>query len=62
MRLIDRSPERWPAGAALELGLVLEQRQAAEAAAVDAVVLVIQEAPAERRLGAVVQQHLGFVA
>src|SRR5579864_1542819 len=50
--LVERRVEAGPAGAALELGVVAEERQAAEPAAVDAVLLLAQEAAAERRLGA----------
>jgi hypothetical protein len=56
VRLVERRVEARPAGAALELGLVAEQRQAALAAAVDARRLLAEQAAAERRLGAVVQQ------
>jgi hypothetical protein len=41
--------------------LVWARRQGAEAAAIDPVLLVPQEPTAERRLGAVAQQHLGFL-
>jgi urea transporter len=52
--------EAGPAGAALELGLVLEQRQAAQAAGIDAGVFLAQQAAAERGLGPVVQQNAGL--
>src|SRR6185437_2257507 len=62
MRLVEGRPEGGPAGAALELGAVLEQRQAAEPAAVDAGVLLVEQPAAERRLGAVVQEDVGLLA
>src|SRR5947208_3255477 len=58
--LVDRRPERRPAGAAFELGLVQKQRQPTQAAAVDAVLLLAKQAAAERRLGAMAQQHVGL--
>jgi len=58
--LVEGRKEARPARAAFELGLGAEERQAAEAAAVDAVLLVVQEAAAERGFGAVVQQDVGF--
>ncbi len=61
VRLVERGVEAGPAGAALELGLVLEQRQAALATAVDAGALLTQQAAAERGLGAVMQQDAGFL-
>ncbi len=57
---IDRRIEARPAGAAFELGLGAEQRQAAKAAAIDAVFLVVQQPAAERRFGAVVQEDVGL--
>ena len=62
MGLVEGCPERWPAGAALKLGLILEKRQAAEAATVDALLFLPQKAAAERCLGAVAQQNVGFLA
>jgi hypothetical protein len=59
--LVERRVEAGPAGAALELGLVFEQRQAALAAAIDAGALLAQQAAAERGLGAVVQQDPGLL-
>src|SRR6185437_1460561 len=62
MRLVEGGPERRPAGAALELGAVLEQRQAAKPATVDAGVLLVEQPAAERRLGAVMQEDIGLLA
>ena len=61
MGLVKRGPEARPAGAALELGLGPKQRQAAQAAAVDPVFLVAEEAAAERRLGAVMEQNVALL-
>ncbi len=58
---IERRPETRPAGAALEFGLGLEQRQSAQTAAVDAVFLVAQQSTAERRLGSVVEQDVALL-
>jgi len=58
MCLIDRCPERGPAGTALELGLVLEKGQGAEAAAVEARVFLIEQTTTEGRFGPVVQKNL----
>src|SRR5258708_38442077 len=54
---VERLVERRPARARLELRSRPEQRQPAQAAAVDTLVLVAQKAAAERRPGAVIQQH-----
>ena len=61
VRLVIGRPEGGPTGAALELGLVQEQRQAAKAAAVDAVVLLVEQAATERGLGAVLEDDLPFL-
>src|SRR5262249_19027763 len=53
--------EAGPAGAGVELGVALEERQAAEAADVDAVELVVGEVAAEGRLGALGEDDLGLV-
>jgi hypothetical protein len=53
--------EAGPAGAGIELGAGAEQRQPAQPAAVDALALVVEEHAAERRIGAVLQQHPAFV-
>ena len=55
----NRRPEREPARCRLGLGRCWK-RGARKAAAVDPVILLIEQAAAERRFGAVVQQHLGF--
>ena len=55
--LVERGVEAGPAGAALELCLMPEQRQAAFSAAIDAGRFLAEQAAAERRLGAVLQQH-----
>ena len=62
MALVEGRMEAGPARAALELGLSLEQGQAAETAAVDAVLLVVQKTATERGFGAVMQQDLGLFA
>src|SRR5690606_11941200 len=54
---IERFDEAWPAGTGFELAAGAEQRQAAQAARVHAGLLVVQQAAAERRFGAVVEQH-----
>src|SRR5690606_18099139 len=56
-----RLGEARPAGAALELRAAVEQRQAAQPAGVGACALLGQEHPAERRLGAVLEQHVAFL-
>src|SRR5579863_6904182 len=61
VRLVDRRVETWPAGAALELRLGAEQRQAAEPAAIDAIRLVVEQAAAEGRLGAVMQEDVALL-
>src|SRR2546425_13209153 len=53
---VERLVERRPAGARLELGRRPEERQSAQPTAVHALRLVVQEAAAERRLGAVGEQ------
>jgi len=60
--LVARGEEAGPAGVALELGPRLEEGQAAEAAAIDPVLLVIQKTTAEGGLGAVMKQDLGLFA
>ena len=59
--LVERREEAGPAGAGVELGVGAEQRQPAQPAAIDAAALVVEEHAAERRLGAVVQQHALFL-
>src|SRR5262245_16825912 len=49
--------EARPAGPAVELGAALEQRQPAQPTGVEARPLLGQEHPAERRLGAMTEQH-----
>ncbi len=58
---IERLEERRPAGAGLELRVGLEQRQATQPARVDAGLLVIEEQPAERTLGPLVQDHVALL-
>src|SRR5687768_17799981 len=53
-----RRGEARPAGAALELSAGHEQGQAAQAAGVSAGPLFIEEDAAERRLGAMLEQHV----
>lgn len=50
----------WPAGAGCELGIGVEQRQAAQAAGVDSEVLVVQPFAAERGFCAVLQEDAAF--
>ena len=57
VRVSVRLEKAGPAGAGIELGAGAEQRQAAEPAGVDAMLVVVQKHAAERRLGAVLQQH-----
>src|SRR5687768_348033 len=57
MALSERRGEARPAGAAFELGAAVEQRQPAQAAGVNAIALLIEEDAAERRFGAVLEQH-----
>src|SRR5262249_22138152 len=59
---IDRAGEARPARAAFELGLLIEERQPAQPAAIDPVLFLIEEPAAERGFGAVMQQHLGLLA
>ena len=54
----ERLGEARPAGAALELGAAVEQRQAAQPAGEDARPLLIEEDAAERRLGAMLEQDV----
>src|SRR5262249_9779109 len=54
----DGLEEARPAGARLELRAGGEERQGAAHAGVDAVALVVEEQPAERRLGALAARHL----
>eukprot|EP00746_Dinoflagellata_sp_MGD_P131956 gnl/MRDRNA2_/MRDRNA2_6568_c0_seq1.p2 gnl/MRDRNA2_/MRDRNA2_6568_c0~~gnl/MRDRNA2_/MRDRNA2_6568_c0_seq1.p2 ORF type:complete len:111 (+),score=3.59 gnl/MRDRNA2_/MRDRNA2_6568_c0_seq1:335-667(+) len=49
--------EAWPTGPRVKLRVRAEQRQIAEPAVVNAGFLVIQQRPAERMLGAMVEQH-----
>ena len=62
MRRVERGEEAGPAGAGIELGAGAEQGQRAQPAAVDALALVVEEHAAERRFGAVLQQHAAFLA
>ena len=50
--------EARPAGAALELGAAVEQRQPAQPAGEHARPLLVEEDAAERRLGAMLEQHV----
>src|SRR6267154_1217754 len=54
--------ETRPAGAGIEFGIGPEQRQPAEPARVDAVLLVVEKDAAESGLGAVFQEHAALVA
>src|ERR1700692_1319334 len=54
--------EARPAGAGIEFGVGPEQRQPAEPAGVDAVLLVVEKDAAESGLGAVFQEHAALVA
>src|SRR5262245_60576689 len=58
---IERLEEARPTGARLELRRRAEQWQPAEAARVDPRLLVVEQAAAERRLRAVVEQHPPFL-
>src|SRR6476659_9365311 len=57
-RLVLGRPERGPAGAALVLGVGIEQRLAAAGAAEDALALLVVQRAGERTLGAVLAQHM----
>src|SRR5579859_3039178 len=57
VRLVIRAEETRPAGAGIELRVRAEERQSAEAACIDAVLLVIKKDTAKRSLGAVLEQH-----
>ena len=58
MPLGERLGEARPAGAALELGAAVEQRQAAQAAGEHARPLLVEEYAAERRLGAMLEEDV----
>ncbi|KAG0756563.1 hypothetical protein G6F22_020255 [Rhizopus arrhizus] len=62
MRRVERGEEAGPAGAGIELGARAEQRQRTQPAAVDTLALVVEEDSAERRFGAVLQQHAALLA
>src|SRR5687768_8603528 len=55
---VERLVKARPAGAGLEFLAGAEERQAAQAAGVEARLLVVQERAAERPLGAVVEQNV----
>src|SRR5690242_8853062 len=61
VRLVVRPEEARPARARIELAVGAEQRQSAEAAGIDAGLLVVEEHAAERRLGTVLEQHAMLV-
>src|SRR6478672_9301992 len=56
--LSERLGKARPAGAALELGAAVEQRQAAQAAGEDARPFLVEEYAAERRLGAMLEEDV----
>src|SRR5262249_13336052 len=53
--------EARPSGARFELRVRREQRQSAQPAHVRALVLVVQEKPAERALGSLMQDHVALL-
>src|SRR5215469_10485441 len=61
MRLIIGFEEARPAGARVEFRTRPEQRQTAEAARVDAVLVVVEEHAAERRFRAMLEQHASLI-
>src|SRR5580658_1248001 len=61
MRFIVGREETRPTCARVELGARAKQRQAAKAARVDALLVVVEEHAAERRFGAVLEQHASLV-
>src|SRR6202011_3961938 len=58
----DGLEEARPAGAGIEFGIGPEQRQPAEPARVDAVLLVVEKDAAEGGLGAMFEEHAALVA
>src|SRR5229473_2656456 len=62
VQLGERLEEARPAGAGIEFGIGPEQRQTAEPARVDAVLLVVEKDAAEGGLGAMFQEHAALVA
>src|SRR5260370_30560116 len=62
VQLGERLEEARPAGAGIEFGIGPEQRQPAEPARVDAVLLVVEKDTAEGGLGAMFQEHAALVA
>src|SRR5665213_1153050 len=62
MLLVKWREKAWPSGATFKLCEAAEQRQTAQAADIDAVLLVIEQATAKRGLGAMVQEYIAFWA
>src|SRR5580658_8382437 len=61
MRFIVGREETRPTRARVELGARAKQRQAAKAAGVDALLVIVEEHAAERRFSAVLEQHASRV-
>ena len=57
---VEGFKKAWPTSAGFEFSAGTKQRQAAQPAAVNAVLLVVEKAAAKGRLGSVVQQNPAF--
>src|SRR5690606_25955109 len=62
VRFVEGRGKARPAGARLELLARAKQRQPAQAAAVDARFLVLEQRAAKRRFGPVLEQHVALLA